>query len=689
LFLTTYFPASTGLSPFSADHDSVIGRIQRCILGGGRFLNVVYRGFAKTSIAEGAALWGTMYGHRRFVPIFGADALAAAGIVESLKVELSDNDLLADDFPEVCHAVRALEGKPQRCASQTYQAKPTHIEWKADRIVLPTIAKSPASGAILCAKGITGGFRGLKFKRADGTQQRPDFVILDDPQTDEMARSPVQVQKTLATFRKAVLKLGGHQRALAIVVNGTIIEQDDALDQLLDANKNPAWDSVRIPMVKQWATAHETLWLGQYAELRNRFDKAIPGDQQRAHGEATAFYREHRAEMDAGGVVSWEHCYDHETELSAVQHAYNALIDDGAEAFASEYQVAPLPRITTDLVELTADQVAGRLNRHGQGVAPAQATRLTGFVDVQAELLFYLIAAWAEDFSGAVLDYGTWPRQTRAYYTLRDAHPTLSTYYPGLGLEAQIHAGLSALTEDLLNTDWLTDGGGATQRLGLLLIDSGWQPEVVERFCRTSAYGAALQPSKGRGITASSSSISDWPKKPGERRGLNWIIPAIRPGHGTRLLIYDTNAWKSFVTARLSAPIGGKGCLTLFGDRPDAHQLFAEHATSEYRVRTSGRGRIVDEWKLRTGRDNHLWDCLVGATVAANVQGVTLAELHAARPQPRRVSYLDMYKRAKDAEAGRPHNNPSPAHAEAIPDHSQSPRRVSYRDMYRKAKGMQ
>ena len=72
----------------------------------------------------------------------------------------------------------------------------------------------------------------------------------------------------------------------------------------------------------------------------------------------------------------------------------------------------------------------------------------------------------------------------------------------------------------------------------------------------------------------------------------------------------------------LGAP---KGCLSLYGDRADMHRLFAEHITAEYRVKTTGRGRTVDEWKQRPEReDNHWLDCLVGCSVAASMQGVVL-----------------------------------------------------------------
>jgi hypothetical protein len=42
-------------------------------------------------------------------------------------------------------------------------------------------------------------------------------------------------------------------------------------------------------------------------------------------------------------------------------------------------------------------------------------------------------------------------------------------------------------------------------------------------------------------------------------------------------------------------------------------------------VKTSGRGRELDEWKLQTpGADNHWLDCLVGCAVAASMQGAVL-----------------------------------------------------------------
>jgi hypothetical protein len=90
-------------------------------------------------------------------------------------------------------------------------------------------------------------------------------------------------------------------------------------------------------------------------------------------------------------------------------------------------------------------------------------------------------------------------------------------------------------------------------------------------------------------------------------------------------VLFNANFWKSFIYARLAVAMGDPGGLTLFGERGEAHRLFIEHLISEYRVKTEGRGRVVDEWKHRPERsDNHWWDGIVGCAVAASILGAVL-----------------------------------------------------------------
>ena len=228
----------------------VIRRIEHCVLYGGRFVNAVYRGFAKTTVSENTAIWALLYGHRRYVPIFGAGQTSASDNIDSIQTELQENDILYAQFPEVCHAIRALEGKPQRCASQTHGRRLTHIKWTTDQIVLPSVwlpqeqldgtgtggpvVKSPAGGGIIRAKGLGQAARGLKRKMPDGTNARPDFIIIDDPQTDEQAASPGQVRKLRGIIKKSLLKSTGHFAAVAVVMNATVIEADDLVETFLN-----------------------------------------------------------------------------------------------------------------------------------------------------------------------------------------------------------------------------------------------------------------------------------------------------------------------------------------------------------------------------------------------------------------------------------------------------------------------
>ncbi len=644
-FLVEYFPQSTGLSPFSADHLRVIGRVQDCILRGGRFINAVYRGFAKSTISENSLIWAVLYGHRRFGAIFAAEADLAAKAISSIKLELAENDQLAEDFPEVCVAVRALEGKPQRCLSQTCGGEHTHIRWNADSIVLPTIAGSVASGAIIMSRGLTGSILGLRHKSPDGKQNRPDFVIVDDPQTRESAASPVQVTKRLDILSKSVMKLAGHTRSIACVINATVIQVDDMVDQLLDQRKYPAYQGERIPMVRAWSKSHEELWLNKYREIRNTFDKSVVGDQARAHRDANAFYLSNRDAMDDGCEVSWASCFDPETEHSAIQHAYNALIDDGEEVFASEFQQAPLVNDAKGAA-LASDDVRSRVVNVPRWIVPSGMDTVTAFVDVQEKLLYWAVVAWGQQFRGHVVAYGTYPDQQRTYYTLRDARKTLAKAAGGTGIEAAIHAGLERVAAELLDREISRESDDAVLRVGQLFVDANWAQTagVVRDFARRSQWGPRVLPTHGRFVGASGSTLSDRKPDKGERVGANWRTSTI---HKQRHVLYDTNSWKTFLAARMKLPTPDPLAFTIHAGH---HDMLTEHLTAEYPTRVEARGRVVDEWRLFPGRDNHWLDCLVGAAVAASYVGVSAVGANGAAPAPPRRTISKEQMAAKRAE---------------------------------------
>jgi hypothetical protein len=194
----------------------------------------------------------------------------------------------------------------------------------------------------------------------------------------------------------------------------------------------------------------------------------------------------------------------------------------------------------------------------------------------------------------------------------------------GAGLEGAIHAGLKMLCNEQLDCEWSRDDG-AKLRVGLCLVDANWgaSTDVVYQFCRQDSHSVQLLPSHGRFVGAASKPFNEYRPEVGVRAGNNWRIPSVMGKRAIRHVIHDVNYWKTFVHSRLAIPMGDKGCLSLFGREPEIHKMLSEHLTAEYRIRTEGRGRVVDEWKMRVGgRDNHWLDALVGCAAAASILGV-------------------------------------------------------------------
>jgi hypothetical protein len=615
-FCEAYFPQTFCL-PWSDDHLKVIAKIKQAVLRGGLFTMAMPRGSGKTTLAETACIWAMLAGAREFVCLIGSDAGHARNMLESIKVEFETNEHLLADYPEVVFPIHALERIHNRAKGQLCNGQHTRIVWTADEIVLPTIPDSKASGAIIRVAGIESRIRGMKFKRADGRAVRPSLVVLDDPQTDESARSDPQTRARMDTLNGAILNLAGPGQKIAGVMPCTVIRPGDMADQILDRDKHPTWQGERTKLVYSFPT-NEKLW-EQYAQIR--------ADSFRNDGdgrEATEFYREHRKAMDAGAVVAWPQRHNTD-ELSALQHAINLRLQD-ERAFWAEYQNEPLSENEGDSDQLIAEQIAEKTNGHLRSQIPIGASHLTMFIDVQGKLLFHTVVAWEDDFTGYVVDCGTYPDQQRAIFTLREVQKTLGRAAPGAGLEGSIYAGLEKLTDEYLSRRWRRDDGAELQ-IERCLVDANWgqSTDVVYQFCRQSAHSAIVMPSHGRYVGASSVPFSEYKRKRGERIGHHWRIPNVQGRRQVRHALIDTNYWKSFIHARLSVAMGDPGCLSLFGRRPADHQLLAEHITAEYRVRTEARGRVVDEWKLRAGGpDNHWFDCLVGCAVAASIQGAVL-----------------------------------------------------------------
>ena len=611
-FCEIYYPHVFDLA-WSDDHLRVIDKIERVVRYNQMFAVAMPRGSGKTTLCQISVIWAILTGRHKFVVLLAATEADALGLLSNVKKHLAGNEKLLEDYPEAVYPIRKLEGETRRCVGQRCYGQPTHIGWSNTEIVMPTIAGSSCSGAIIRVSGITGKIRGALYVRSDGDQVRPSLVILDDPQTDGSARSPLQTTERLNIINGAICGLSGPGKRTAIIIPCTVIRPGDLADQILDTQKHPEWNGERTKMVYSFPD-NEPLW-EEYAALRSA------GLRRGDGSDATEFYRRHRAAMDAGSKVSWPARYPDDC-ISALQHAMNLKLRDEA-AFFAEYQNEPLiSREEEDM--LTSDQIAAKLNRRAEGAVPATCTKLAMYIDVQKKLLYYVVIAFEPNFTCYVLEYGAWPDPHQHHFLYRECRKTLLTTHRGHGEEAAILAGLEELTAAKLGRAYTRDDK-VQMRIGVCLIDSGYQTPTVEQFCRQTRYAGIVLPAKGQGITASGFPLDERKPRRGEEVGDNWRISVPQGPQAMRLVRIDTNHWKSFLHARLSVPMGDSGCLSLWGNSEARHRMISEHLTSEYRVRTEGRGRKVDEWKEPPHKpDNHLFDCAVGCMVGASILGCRL-----------------------------------------------------------------
>lgn len=621
LFCETYFPNAFYMN-WSDDHLRVIQIIQDATRNGGLFAVAMPRGNGKTTLCVVAAIWTLLYGHRSYVVLIGATETHAVKLLKNVMTHFEVNPLLLEDFPEVCYPIKRLDRIAHRATGQLLNGQSTRIGWTSTELILPTVPNSVASGARVAVAGLTGAVHGLQATQADGTIIRPDFVLLDDPQTKESAHSPKQVADRLDIINADVLGLAGPRKKISGVAPVTVVAKDDLADRLLDRKKNPEWQGIKTKLLK--SEPKDLKAWEKYAEI---WGEALR--QEKGLAPATAYYLANRATLDDGAEAAWPERFNPD-EASAIQNAMNLKLRDEASYYA-EYQNEPLSMVVDTPLTLTADKVAAKaVDGIDREKVPVNTTKLTAFIDVQGKCLFYAVVAWGKDFSGHVVDYQAYPKQVRNYYFLREVSPTLQDKLPNSSFEAQLYAGLDVLSKELLTKQWMRDDG-ETMSVSRLIIDAGYRDDVVGQFVRQSGYAGLILPSKGFGVTADKKPFAEYREEKGVRTGWNW-----RHKVAEKVIHYDTNSWKTFVAQRLLSNPGDPGNLSLFrASTANQHKMFAEHAASEYPVamKAEATGRTVNEWKQRPNRENHFWDCLVGCAVAASEQGILFTGHEAAKGQ--------------------------------------------------------
>lgn len=623
-FLTTYFPYSTGLSPFGQAQLDAIERIETAILHNAWIANILPRGFVKSTISENATLWALLYGYRKYVMFFASSAGLSETAIGSIKTELTTNPLLIEDFPEATVPLIRLGGKTMRTFSQTYRGELTNIEYSKDALRLATIPGFAGSAGIVQGFGLLAPPRGARFKDAQGRNVRPDLAIADDPSSDASAVSPVQNATRLNIIKSSVSMLGGHGKPVSLVVNATVIAEGDLASTISDPEKSPEWQAVKSPMITSMPHSLDAMWLGKYAELRRKYDRDDPMGRVKARAKSTAYYEAHRDMMDAGGSVAWPAIGLDPGEISALQHGINILIDKGEMTFAAECQNEPLKPKSISALDLTED-LADKTNGLARYVLPRGSAYLTFGIDVHDSVLFYTVMAMSADMStGAVVDYGCFPPQNKKVFSLASAKETLQDHYGTPTSEEAIALGVEDLVSQIQGQVYVDEQG---KQVGISLgcVDRGYRAtEVYNALTHLLPLSSNVITTKGTAVNLTKKPFAEYDLSPKRvvRFGptpedVRWLFARDRVYASGRLFdaIFDSNHFKSLLASRLA----GNGGIELFAG--DDHDFYISHFLSEKPMVISGDGRSVCVWNSNRLRDNHYFDTAVLCVVAASMAG--------------------------------------------------------------------
>lgn len=647
LHANTYHPNVFRLG-WSKDLLEAAEIMQDVILHGGLFALALPRGGGKTALARVAVEWATLNGCRRFVMLLGATDPLAGKSMRAIKSRIATNDLLYEDYPEVCFPIRELGNNSLRAKMQTCEGLPTNIKWSDDEIRLPNVRGSLCAGSIIYTRGITGAVRGANEVTPDGGEMRPDFVLPDDVQTRESAKSPQQINDRELVIQGDVLELAGPDTAISGVMLCTEIYNNDLSHRFLDRERHPDWQGKRYKAVYKFPK-NQSLW-DEYAAIR--------AESLRAGGRgkhATDFYIANRAAMDEGAEVAWGDRVK-EGDISALQTAMNVKISK-PKTFAAEWQNEPesASMNLADVKQLAEDDLAKKLNQQDRRIVPRGHSKLTAFVDIHQEVLMYKVCAFTDSFGGAVIDYGAFPEQPVAVFDVGSVPHKLVDRYPRMELAARIIAGLNELVPQLLGRKYMHEGNEQGSTISLCLIDAGFNADAVHDFISRCPLKALLKASMGKGITADRKPFSEYRKGPGDQMGWCWRIDARPQGKGTFVAI-DVNSWKTAMVNSFLAPPGSAMSMHVFGSKIWDHPLWVQHMLAEYRTPTFGQGRRVEVWKMRPGEtENHFFDGLIGCSVAASILGLQWSSAAAAgmpTPEPDtkpKVNHQDEYQRQRKA----------------------------------------
>jgi hypothetical protein len=613
-FMRTYFADRYRLE-FGKDHQFIIRSVVDIAQRGGKQAIAAPRGRGKSEVVKGLLVYLVAAQLSRFIVAMAATTPLAERLFKDFKRKVEGNDLLLEDFPEICWPVRCLEGAPQRAARQHINGTLTRIVWAGNYISLPHVPGSPYGGVKMAYSGLDAAFRGMNI---DG--DRPELIVIDDPETKESAKSEMQIEDRKTMLDQDIDGLVGQDNRMGVVITSTVQNCYCLSAKVTDPKILPAYNGRRFGLIESWPTQVE-LW-DEYIAIRRANQQA--GD---ALGlGAVEFYLDHRDAMDAGVSMISDHINQIEDDAgrptihSAIQQAFNKIADTSLSAFKTEYQNDPDPEEEPETVGLTAGKVASRISGFLQNEMPPDTEFITIGCDIGKYYSHWCKIAWHGNAVGNVVDYGV--IETPSMTTATDSKAVMAALLPALLA---------------WRTDMIADG-----KLDFCLVDSGDYTDAVYEFIR-SVGGSPFAAAKGWDNNRFTIG-----KDAKDRRTFIECFAHHLPAEKIWLYNVNTEHWKQWTHERFATKTFdddnrfNDGTLSLYAAPDDRkrHNSISHHIVAEERrdLFVPGKG-LTRKWIVKN-RNNHFLDAVALACAAAGCLGVRVIP-RAAMPTMPPVSKVD------------------------------------------------
>jgi hypothetical protein len=631
-WLRWYFGADAGpgadifTEPFQQHHIGMIQAIEDATVHAGDQAIAAPRGEGKSTIAECVTIYNILQGKAPFVVLLAATANDATNSLGSMKQYIARSDRLLADYPEVCVPVRDVDSTPNRAHSCVVHGDDfpfTHarFQWSGDEISMPMVPGSVSAGAIIATRGLDAAIRGLKKGKV-----RPSLAIIDDPDTENTARSPEQAKKLSNRIERGIALLAPKGKRMSRVMLTTTQTQTCVSATFTDPKLKPSWKGKRFAFLQKKPDKEE-MWSVEYIAIRQQ--GMTEGDEfgRRAH----AFYLAHREEMDAGAVVANPFSYDGRTlpdgsqlQVSAIQRYYDFVADNGEEAALCELQNNPPDEAKVQESGITPSRIQCQVSGYPRRIIPPGCIVLTQGIDVNKSYCHWVVRSWRPEptgyATGFAIDYGI----TEVYGTTRGSDEGLD--------EARVRA-LHVRRAEMTEYPYQFETGEILEPQ-LNLIDSKWRKEAVFRFCDEAGWGWYPAVGYGRSSGCAGPNFRE-PVKSNPDKVMSWQAFSAPRSDGGWMIHINADHYKAWEHDRWMSDPRRPGALLLFGEPgrgthrsemssdEKGHLSYAHHICAEIEVEEPVRGIMKRYWKEKS-HNNHWLDASYRASCAAAMCGIRL-----------------------------------------------------------------